>query len=212
MAFSDTFPDLATAAAAIIAVGRAFDAKGWAPATSGNYSIRLADGRIAITVSGRHKGRLTVDDVMTVDLDGTPLDGGRPSAETALHLMLYRRFPAVGAVLHSHSPTSVGMTRALAPADGWTIEGHELMKAWPGVVTHQMSMTLPIVANSQDKAEIEAVVGPRLLAAADPPAYFIRGHGLYGWGRDIAEAERVVEATEWLIEAERAERAFRSGL
>ena len=44
---------------ALIEVGRAFHAQGWAPATSGNFSARLADGRIAITTSGRHKGRLT---------------------------------------------------------------------------------------------------------------------------------------------------------
>ena len=206
-----TLPDLKHAAEAIVALGRAFDAKGWAPATSGNYSARLADGTIAITVSGRHKGRLVVDDVMTVDLAGTPLDGKKPSAETALHLMLYRDFPAIGAVLHSHSPASVGMTRAMPGADGWTVAGHELMKAWPGVATHATAITLPIVDNSQDMDEIAAAIGPRLLAEPAPPAYFIRGHGLYGWGRDIAEAERVVEATEWLIEAERAERAFRSG-
>ena len=204
------FPDLEQASAAIVAVGRAFDARNWAPATSGNYSIRLADGRVAITVSGRHKGRLTTDDVMTVDLDGRSLDGRKPSAETALHTMLYRRFPEVGAVLHSHSPASVGMTRALKGATGWTVAGHELMKAWPGVGTHEHEVTLPIVDNSQDMAVIEAAIDPLLVAAGDPPAYFIRGHGLYGWGRDIAEAERVVEATEWLIEAERAERAFRS--
>lgn len=204
------FPDLEQAIAAIIAVGRAFDARNWAPATSGNYSIRLADGRVAITVSGRHKGRLTTDDVMTVDLDGRSLDGKKPSAETALHTMLYRRFADVGAVLHSHSPASVGMTRALAGAAGWTVAGHELMKAWPGVLTHERSIELPIVENSQDMTVIEDAIGSRLVADGDPPAYFIRGHGLYGWGRDIAEAERVVEATEWLIEAERAERAFRS--
>ncbi|MGF7148466.1 methylthioribulose-1-phosphate dehydratase [Sphingomonas zeicaulis] len=204
------FPDLEQASAAIVAVGRAFDARNWAPATSGNYSIRLGNGRVAITVSGRHKGRLTTDDVMTVDLDGRSLDGRKPSAETALHTMLYRRFPDVGAVLHSHSPASVGMTRALAGATGWTVAGHELMKAWPGVATHEHQVTLPIVDNSQDMAVIEAAIDPLLVAAGDPPAYFIRGHGLYGWGRDIAEAERVVEATEWLIEAERAERAFRS--
>ena len=42
-----------------------------------------------------------------------------------------------------------------------------------------------------------------------PPAYLIRGHGLYGWGRDIAEAERVIEAAEWLAACEVAERSMR---
>jgi methylthioribulose-1-phosphate dehydratase len=54
----------------IIAVGRRLDARGLAPATSGNYSMRVSDGQIAITVSGRHKGRLRAADIMLVDGDG----------------------------------------------------------------------------------------------------------------------------------------------
>jgi methylthioribulose-1-phosphate dehydratase len=41
------------------------------------------------------------------------------------------------------------------------------------------------------------------------PAYLIRDHGLYAWGKDLDEAERVLEAVEWLIAAELAERSFR---
>lgn len=202
----------AEAAAAIVAVGRWLDGKGWAPATSGNYSCRLDDGSIAVTVSGRHKGRLTPDDVMRVDAAGTPLDGKKPSAETALHLALYRSFPEAGAVLHSHSPAAVGLSRAV-PGDGYTLAGHEMLKALPGIATHDAAVVLPIVPNSQDMAEIEAAVTPRLLDArlngGAIPAYLIRGHGLYGWGRDMAEAERVIEAVEWMIAAELAERSFR---
>lgn len=193
----------------IVAAGRWLDSRGWAPATAGNYSMRLDDGNFAITVSGRHKGRLSERDVMTVDALGHSLDGQKPSAETALHLHIYRIFPEAGAVLHSHSPSAVGLSRALSDAAGWTIGGHELLKAYPGITTHDIDMTLPIVDNSQDMAVIEAAIEPRLFEPMAPPAYLIRSHGLYGWGRDMAEAERIIEATEWLIEAERAERAFR---
>lgn len=194
-------PDFDQAAEALAAVGRAFAARGWAPATSGNYSARLADGRIAITVSGAHKGRLTATDIMVLD-SGDPR---RPSAETALHLAIYRAFPETGAVLHSHAPVSVALGRA--SGDAWSIEGHELLKALPGVDTHDLRVDIPIVENSQDMAAIEAAAMPRL---GRIPAYMIRGHGLYGWGRDIAEAERVIEALEWLAEAELAERRFRA--
>ncbi|MBY0521112.1 MAG: class II aldolase/adducin family protein, partial [Sphingomonas sp.] len=64
---------LAEAKAQIIAAGRWLDGKGWAPATAGNYSMRLADGSFAITVSGWHKGRLTEDGVMRVDAEGRSL-------------------------------------------------------------------------------------------------------------------------------------------
>lgn len=187
--------------AALAATGRFFHARGWAPATSGNYSARLHDGRIAITVSGAHKGKLGADDFMILD-SGDPR---RPSAETALHVALYRRFPKIGAVLHSHAPVSVALGRA-TPGDAWEIAGHELLKALPGIETHDTRLAVPIVENSQEMADIEAAIAPRLEGA---PAYMIRGHGLYGWGRDIGEAERVVEALEWLAEAELAERRFR---
>ena len=192
----------------IVAVGRWLDGKGWAPATSGNYSVRLDDGSFAVTVSGRHKGRLTPDDVMRVDADGRSLDGKKPSAETALHLALYRVFPHVGAVLHSHSPAAVGLSRAVA-GDGYALVGHEMLKALPGIDTHDISATLPIVANSQDMAAIDAAIMPRLLEPGAIPAYLIRSHGLYGWGQDMAEAERVIEAVEWMSAAELAERSFR---
>ena len=200
--------DFITARDQIVAVGRWLDGKGWAPATSGNYSVRLDDGSFAVTVSGRHKGRLTPDDVMRVDAAGESLDGKKPSAETALHLALYRAFPNAGAVLHSHSPAAVGLSRAVT-GDGYTLTGHEMLKALPGIATHETSVILPIVENSQDMAVIDAGITPRLLEADAIPAYLIRSHGLYGWGRDMAEAERVIEAIEWMIAAELAERSFR---
>ena len=201
--------DFAEAQAAIVAVGRWLDSKGWAPATAGNYSMRLDDGSFAVTVSGKHKGRLTLDDVMRVDAAGNSLDGKKPSAETALHLDLYARFPACGAVLHSHSPEAVGMSRAFADAASYALMGHEMLKVLPGISTHEVSVALPMVDNSQDMGDIVAAVAPALLAPNSIPAYLIRGHGLYGWGGDMAEAERVIEGTEWMIAAELAERRFK---
>lgn len=131
-------------------------------------------------------------------------DPRRPSAETALHLKIYRAFPEVRSVLHRHAAISVGLGRA--SGDAWTIAGHELLKALPGVATHEASVTIPIVENDKGMAVIGAAAMPRLAAA---PAFMIRSHGLYGWGRSIAEAERVVEALEWLAEAELAERRYR---
>jgi len=204
-------PDLATAAAAIATIGRAFDARGWVPATSGNFSARLGDGRIAMTASGRHKGRLEPGDVLTVDGAGRSLDGRIPSAETGLHIQLYRLFPQVGAVLHVHSPAGVTLSRLFPAATQWRIVGHELLKAFPAIATHDAAITLPIVANDQDIDALAAAIEPALTAEPAPPAYLIRGHGLYGWGRDLAEAERVVEAAEWLLAAELSELALRTG-
>lgn len=202
--------DYHTAQAAIVAVGRWLDTKGWAPATAGNYSMRLDDGSFAVTVSGKHKGRLTPDDVLRVDAAGASLDSKKQSAETDLHLDLYSRFPECGAVLHSHSPHAVGLSRAFAGVAAYTLAGHEMLKVLPGIETHDISVELPIVDNSQDMADIIAAVAPALLVPDAIPAYLIRGHGLYGWGRDMAVAERVIEGIEWMIAAELAERRFKA--
>ncbi len=196
------------AAQALVEVGRRLDARGWAPATAGNYSIRLDDGSFAVTVSGWHKGRLTTDGIMRVDGEGRALTPGRPSAETALHLAVYRLFREAGAVLHGHSPQAVGMSRA-TQGNQWVFSGHEMLKVFPGQTTHETEICLPIVDNSQDMAVIEDAVRPRLLEPGAAPAYLIRSHGLYAWGKDVDEAERVLEGTEWLIAAELAERAWK---
>src|SRR5689334_1027933 len=71
--------------------------KGWAPATSTNYSVRLpadaAPAICAITASGIDKDHLGSDSIIAIDGKGRPMNGNRlrPSAETPLHLMLYRR-------------------------------------------------------------------------------------------------------------------------
>lgn len=93
-----------TLAQQLVDAGRFIDQRGWVPATSGNFSARLPDGQIAITVSGRHKGRLTIEDIMPIDANGRSLDGRRASAETLLHTAIYRRYPQINAVLHPHSP------------------------------------------------------------------------------------------------------------
>lgn len=200
---------LAEAQSRIVAVGRWLDGKGWAPATAGNYSMRLDDGSFAVTVSGRRKGRLTAGDVMRVDAVGSSLDGQTPSAETALHLDLYAQFADCGAVLHSHSPEAVGLSRAFPYAHAYDLAGHEMLKVLPGITTHNMSVALPIVDNSQDMTDIVTALVPVLREPRAIPAYLIRSHGLYGWGRNMEEAERVIEGIEWMIAAELAERSFR---
>jgi methylthioribulose-1-phosphate dehydratase len=190
--------EFAAAAAAIVATGRRLDARGLAPATAGNYSVRLADGSIAVTVSGQHKGKLTAEGVMRVDSEGRALDAGRPSAETLLHCLVYAIDPGAGAVLHTHSVSGTVLSRALG--DSIPLTGYELLKIFPGTDTHDTTIALPLVDNSQDMAALAAELRP-LLAEQQPlvPAFYIRGHGLYAWGPDMAAAENLVEAVEFLF-------------
>lgn len=201
--------DFAAATAAIIAAGQRMDRHGWVPATAGNISVRLADGSLAITRSGGHKGFLTAEGVIRVDLAGAPLHpGDRPSAETGLHCGIYRRFPEAGAVLHGHSIPLTVLTRALPGPI--TLAGYELLKAFPGLSTHDAAVVVPVFDNDQDI--------PRLQSAVDrhwdgipvpPPGYLIRGHGLYVWGADMPAALLRLEALEFMLACELAERGMR---
>jgi methylthioribulose-1-phosphate dehydratase len=197
---------------AIVASGRRLDARGLASATSGNYSVRVDDKRIAVTVSGRHKGRLTRDDVMLVDDKGSALENKKPSAETGLHTLVYELFPKVNAVLHVHSVPVVTLTRHLPTATEVVLRDYEMLKAFPGITTHETAVGIPIFANSQDIAALAQEVRRRLETGAPPPAYLIRGHGAYAWGKDMEEAERVIEALEHLLACEIEALRLRTGV
>jgi methylthioribulose-1-phosphate dehydratase len=193
---------------AIRAAGRRMDAFGWVPATAGNISLRLADGRIAITRSGFHKGFIPADGVMAVDLLGRPEDAAlRPSAETGLHCGIYRRFPAAGAVLHGHSVPVTVLSRQ--GGTGIELSGYELLKAFPGLSTHDASVTLPVLDNDQDIERLQARVEQAWDAGAAVPGYLLRGHGVYVWGADMPGALLRLEALEFMLSCELRSRGLR---
>jgi methylthioribulose-1-phosphate dehydratase len=188
-------------AAELIEAGRTLYQRGMVPATSGNFSARLADGHIAITVSGRHKGRLTVEDIMLIDAMGESLDERRPSAETYLHLQIYRRFPDVAAVLHPHSVNATLLARGRR--DHLVLSDYELLKAFPGVDTHECAVTVPVFANRQDIPALAAEVDDWMEQHEGPVhGYLIGGHGFYTWGATVEDALRHVEAFEFLFDCE----------
>ncbi|MBA2591706.1 MAG: methylthioribulose 1-phosphate dehydratase [Pseudomonadota bacterium] len=186
----------------IVTAARELAARGWTPATSSNFSMRLDEAHAAITVSGLDKGRLTEDGVMVVDLDGRPVaTEQRPSAETVLHTRLYRRDAGIGCVLHTHSLLQTVASRVFAPSGGVRLEGYELAKAIAGTTTHETVIELPVLANSQDMPATAGQV-EALLDAGPLSGYLIAGHGLYAWGRDLAEARRHLEAFEFMLACE----------
>lgn len=193
-------PEMASIGQALVEVGQRLDQRGLAPATGGNYSVRMADGTIAVTVSGAHKGRLTADHIMRVAPDGTPLDHKKPSAETLLHCLVYEIDPRAGAVLHTHSIAGTVLSRALAPAPAIELAGYELLKIFPGIDTHDTRIAMPLVHNSQDMRALADELRPLLLRQSPLlPAFYIVGHGLYAWGGTLEIAEHVVEASEFLL-------------
>jgi methylthioribulose-1-phosphate dehydratase len=197
------------AAEQIVAAGRRLDALGLVPATAGNFSIRLDARRIAVTVSGRHKGFLGPGDVMVVDLEGMAEDPAkRASAETLLHCGIYRRFPEAGAVLHGHSVANTVLSRACGAS--LSLSGYELLKVFPGLPTHEASTDIPVVPNDQDIARMQR--GLDALWDGLPtvsPGYLIRGHGSYVWAPDMPGALARMEGLEFMLRCELEERSLR---
>lgn len=192
----------------IRAAGRRLDSLGWVPATAGNISLRLGDGRVAITRSGFHKGLIPADGVMAVDLHGAPEDSAlRPSAETGLHCGIYRRFPEAGAVLHGHSVAVTVLSRR--GSDAIVLDGYELLKAFPGLATHEAAIRVPVLDNDQDIVRLQARVEAAWDAgAAAVPGYLLRGHGIYVWGADMPQALLRLEALEFMLACELATRSL----
>ena len=204
-------PDrLAQCAMEIIVNVRELSARGWTPATSSNFSRRMDDRHVAITVSGRDKGKLTEADIMVVDVDARPVATDRKSsAETLLHTQLYKRFPEIGCVLHTHSHNQTVASRLYAGMGHVHLEGYELLKAFAGTVTHDVEIDVPVFSNTQDMHTLAAQVDA-LLDKQSMWGYLIDGHGLYAWGKDMAEARRHLEAFEFLLGCELDLRRLRS--
>src|SRR6185312_10615212 len=183
---------------------RALAGKGWTPATSSNFSMRVDTGHAAITISGR-------DEIMLIDLEGRPVGtGARPSAETALHTQVYRRWPDMNAVLHTHSRTQSVASRLFAREGVVRLQGWELQKAISGYHSHDSVLEIPVFPNTQHMPELVAHVDAWLDAGKPLHAYLIDGHGIYTWGRDMAESERHLEALEFLLGCELDLRTLRS--
>jgi methylthioribulose-1-phosphate dehydratase len=196
----DSSEALARLATELVEAGRWLAGRGWVPATSGNLSARISPDRIAITVSGRHKGRLVSQDIMVVDSEGRSLDGKRPSAETPLHTSIYRHFPEVASVLHVHSVNATLISRRRKGS--LLLEGYELLKAFRGIDTHETCVSVPIFPNDQDIPRLARAVEAYLDRSAPVYGYLIEGHGLYAWGASVGEALRHVEAFDFLFECE----------
>lgn len=187
----------------IIEAGRFLYDNGWSPATSSNYSARIDQQHIAITVSGKHKGELTSADVMAVNLNGDPvLSESKSSAETLLHTVVYELFPDVGAVLHTHSMAATVLSRWMEGQNELSLTDYELQKAFPGYESHESTLLIPIFDNTQNISELAAETKAYFNQNPHLPGYLIRGHGLYTWGNSMADCLRHVEALEFLIQCE----------
>jgi methylthioribulose-1-phosphate dehydratase len=189
-------------AEALCATARLCYARGWVPATSGNFSVR--DGvRMLISPSGLDKGVMTRADLLETDLEGRATDPSkRPSAETGLHVVIYRDRPGTGAILHVHTIWNTILSGTLLAHGHVSLQGYELLKGLAGVSTHEYEERVPILENSQDYDALAAELAAALRKFEGAHGVLLSRHGLYTWGKSVAEARRHLEALEFLLEVE----------
>lgn len=167
--------------------------------------------RFVVTPSGVDKGEVTENSLIEVNDLGQVLDGqGKPSAETLLHVAIFEETDA-RVVLHTHSVwnTLVSLSRE----DSLELRDLEMLKGLSGIRSHEEVERIPILANSQNIPCLAESVRKALRVNPEIHGFLLRGHGLYTWGRDTAEARRHLEVLEFLfeIQARRAGSGDRHG-
>lgn len=185
------------------AVGTEFYRRGWVLGTSGNFSSLISREplNVCITASGNEKGALDESNFLTIGADGAIISGeGKPSAETSVHLAIYRLRENAGAILHTHSVWGTILSDVFFERGAIEIEGYEMLKGLADVATHEHQERLPIVENSQDYDALARVIENTLRENPAAHGVYLRRHGLYTWGASIAEAKRHIEIFEFLFE------------
>lgn len=177
-------------------------AKGWAPATGGNMSVRQDADWCWLSESGKDKGSLTTADFLQVSIaDNHAPSGRKPSAETGLHTLIYRLYPDANAVLHVHTVNATVLSR-VEKSTALLLNGFEMQKSLSGQTTHLDTVPVAIFDNDQDIDALAARIADYAQTHPLRYGFLLRGHGLTCWGRDVAEARRHLEGLEFLFECE----------
>ncbi|MEM2342145.1 MAG: class II aldolase/adducin family protein [Candidatus Bathyarchaeia archaeon] len=158
--------------------------RGLVSALSGNISARLPGANeFWITPSGIFKGEIEPEDLLKVNLDGKVISGFlKPSVETPFHAVIYRKRADVNAIIHSHNPIATGLALAGIEIKPVTVES--------AIIVRKVKI-VPWAPPGTDK--LANLIGEYI---GDSRALILMNHGVVGIGRDLLEAEAIVEALE----------------
>jgi L-ribulose-5-phosphate 4-epimerase len=181
----------------LLACARRAYAIGLQTGNGGNLSARLAGtAQVVIKGSGISFGECSMDNLVTVNLDGEKIEGpGKPSREIRTHLAIYRLRPDVHGIFHSHSP--------------WAIAYAEDADEIQPLALHARSKLglIPVLkVNGHADEAVEKAVEALLKAHAGLKAFVQAKHGIFGLARTITLAEHHAELVEetaqigWLVE------------
>lgn len=170
----------------ILACGRQMLRDGLVLGTAGNISVRVPSG-VVITPSSVPYDEIAIEDLCLLDIEGEQVDGrGRPSAETPMHLSIYREAGA-GAIVHTHSPMAVSVSTVVdeLPAIHYAIAqlgGEDVRVA------------------AYERFGSDALAGATLAALAGRSAALLRNHGTVAYGSSLDRAYHRARLLEWLCD------------
>ena len=175
---------------AIVECGRIVYKRHLVTSNDGNISVRMDGGRVLITPSGISKGRLSLDDILIVDLEGNVISSRpdrKPSSEIPMHLEVYKHRGDVHAVLHAHPIFATTLTVAGL--------------GFPNDVLPEVLLTLgdvPVTEYATPSSHEDAeVIRPFLITHN---ALLLRQHGSLTFGKNLDEALIHLERIEHVAE------------
>jgi len=158
--------------------------------TWGNVSGRDAEtGYFVIKPSGVDYDKLTADDMVVCDLDGKVIEGKyKPSSDTPTHIELYKKYPEIGGIVHTHSPEATSWAQAgrSIPLYGTTHADY-----FYGPIPCARSLTKEEIAGEYEKNTGLVIIETFEANGINPvytPGVLCCNHGPFTWGKDAAEA------------------------
>ena len=158
--------------------------------TWGNVSgIDREKGLVVIKPSGVDYEQLTPEKLVVLDLDGNIVEGDlNPSSDTKTHLELYKAFPALGGVVHTHSPYAVAWAQAGEdiPCYGTTHADYIY-----GEIPCVRNLTREEIEEAYERNTGVLIADEFEARGKDPaavPAVLCKNHGVFTWGKDAHEA------------------------
>jgi L-fuculose-phosphate aldolase len=182
---------------AVVRAGRRLGERGLVAATEGNLSVRLEDGRLLVTPSGRRKDALRTEDLLVVpvvtDDAAGEAAGAVPTSDIAIHRAIHLARPDIGAVVHAHLPASMALTLAGEVPDPTALPETALLLS-----------RLPFIPYAaMGSADLARTVADALVAPPQPfpAAVLLERHGAVAVGDSVDDAVDRLELIEVLCRA-----------